>query len=204
MGDGYHHGDLKRALLDAARKLITERGGPDRFTMSDAAREAGVSSGAPYRHFKDREGLLQALADEGRARLEAQMREATAGIENPLEQYKTFGMVYVGFAADHPADFQVMSAPEFRPEEPHPDELAFWNPLVEFLSGFAPTDTLPAHPLLSLLAGRALMHGLAHLLAVDALGPVGVGRDRAVQLADAIARAAPLALAPEDIPDSLG
>ena len=75
----YHHGNLKRALMDAALRLVTE-GGPDAFTMAEAAREAGVSSGAPYRHFPDRRSLLRAVADEAQdlldQRLEASVSQA--------------------------------------------------------------------------------------------------------------------------------
>ena len=56
---GYHHGDLRNALIVAADDLIREKGSLD-FTMIDAARKAGVSSAAPYRHFKDKDALLQA------------------------------------------------------------------------------------------------------------------------------------------------
>src|SRR5205085_12277667 len=61
---GYHHGNLKEALLDAARRLIAERG-PLGFTLVDAARLAGVSAAAPYRHFKDRDALLAEVRRRG-------------------------------------------------------------------------------------------------------------------------------------------
>ncbi|QYU66880.1 TetR/AcrR family transcriptional regulator [Leptolyngbya sp. 15MV] len=61
---GYHHGNLKEALLEAARLLTAERG-PHGFTLAEAARIAGVSPSAPYRHFKDKDALMGELARRG-------------------------------------------------------------------------------------------------------------------------------------------
>ena len=69
---GYHHGNLKEALIQAARQLIAEKG-PAGFTFADAARSAGVSPAAPYRHFRDREALLADVAREGFQRFEAML-----------------------------------------------------------------------------------------------------------------------------------
>src|SRR6201994_5050959 len=69
---GYHHGNLKEALLQAALGLIAEKG-PAGFTFADAARSAGVSPAAPYRHFRDREALLADVAREGFGRFEAML-----------------------------------------------------------------------------------------------------------------------------------
>ncbi len=187
----YHHGNLRRALLDAAKALIEERGGPDRFTMAEAGRRAGVSSGAPYRHFADRSALLSALAQEGQAMLDARIKKIAE--PEPGEHFRQIGIAYAAFAAEEPVYFQVMTSPEYgRVDPPHPDELEFWQPLSRLLQGYAPDDALPAHPLLTALAARALVHGLAHMLALDILGPFGIERSRARQLADAITRAVDL------------
>ncbi|MDP2331873.1 MAG: helix-turn-helix domain-containing protein, partial [Reyranella sp.] len=68
----YHHGNLREALIQAARELIKEKG-PGGFTFADAARSAGVSPAAPYRHFRDREALLADVAREGFQRFEAML-----------------------------------------------------------------------------------------------------------------------------------
>ena len=68
----YHHGNLREALIQAARELIKEKG-PAGFTFADAARSAGVSPAAPYRHFRDREALLADVAREGFGRFEAML-----------------------------------------------------------------------------------------------------------------------------------
>ena len=71
----YHHGDLKRALTQAALALVAEKG-PKGFTLTEAARRAGVSSAAPYRHFADKAQLLAAVATEGFIQLHEALRAA--------------------------------------------------------------------------------------------------------------------------------
>lgn len=100
---GYHHGRLREALLEAARRLIAERG-PAGFTLSDAAKIAGVSPAAPYRHFKDRQALLQAVAEEGFVALGRRLAEAARGEGGFLRM----GQAYLGFARDEPAYYAAM------------------------------------------------------------------------------------------------
>ena len=76
---GYHHGNLRRALLDAAIALIQSEGA-DALTLRAAARAAGVSQAAPYRHFTDKDELLAAVAEEGFRLMTAGMRAATAAL----------------------------------------------------------------------------------------------------------------------------
>jgi AcrR family transcriptional regulator len=71
----YHHGDLRRALLDATLQLIEEQG-PQGFTLRAAARRAGVTAGATYHHFKDKEDLVAAVAEEGFQLLRKELIEA--------------------------------------------------------------------------------------------------------------------------------
>jgi AcrR family transcriptional regulator len=94
----YHHGDLPAALLDAAGKAL-ERDGPGALSMRDAARRTNVSHSAPYRHFKDREALLTALAEEGFRMLGVRLREGDV---------RRLGEAYVGFALEHPQRFRLM------------------------------------------------------------------------------------------------
>jgi AcrR family transcriptional regulator len=108
----YHHGDLRRTLMDAAVRRI-EAEGFDGFTMAEAAREAGVSSGAPYRHFADRDALLDAIAEEGAELLDAEVeaRLAEAGSDT-WSQLVAMGQAHVAFAWGHPAHARVMHRPE--------------------------------------------------------------------------------------------
>ena len=102
----YHHGDLRRALVDAARRLL-EAEGPTALSLRAVAREAGVSPAAPYHHFKDKAELLDAVAQEGWDMVSARMIEAKAGAEG-LHQLTALGIAYVCFARDNPALYRVM------------------------------------------------------------------------------------------------
>src|SRR5215471_3616339 len=89
----YHHGDLRRVLIDAALKLV-EEGGPEAVSVREAARRAGVSAGAPFRHFESRVALMTAVAEEAqrrfRAEIDAALAAAPAG--DPLAQFRNFGL----------------------------------------------------------------------------------------------------------------
>ena len=102
----YHHGDLTRALVDAARRLL-EAEGPSALSLRAVAREAGVSPAAPYHHFKDKAELLDAVANEGWEILGRQMGEAKAATTG-LQQLTALGIAYVCFARDNPALYRVM------------------------------------------------------------------------------------------------
>lgn len=103
----YHHGDLRRALMDSADAIL-ERDGPNALSLRAVAREAGVSPAAPYHHFKDKDELLSAIAREGFARLSAALVEA-AGCERDAEtKMSDLGVAYVKFAQSHPALYRVM------------------------------------------------------------------------------------------------
>ena len=102
----YHHGDLTRALVDAARRLL-EAEGPSALSLRAVAREAGVSPAAPYHHFKDKAELLDAVANEGWEILGRQMGEAKAATIG-LQQLTALGIAYVCFARDNPALYRVM------------------------------------------------------------------------------------------------
>ena len=91
--DAYHHGDLKRALIDAALQLVTEKG-PKGFTLSEAARLAGVSNAAPYRHFAGREDLLATIAVQGFEDLYEALA-AVDGMSDPVARVAALGGVYV-------------------------------------------------------------------------------------------------------------
>jgi AcrR family transcriptional regulator len=109
----YHHGDLPRALLEAALQAIVEVG-PAAVSLRDLARRTGVSHAAPAHHFGDKAGLLTAVATDGFRRLAATLRETYQATGSFLE----VGVAYVGFAVTHRAHFEVM----FRPELYHTDD----------------------------------------------------------------------------------
>lgn len=104
----YHHGNLKQVLLEAARKLIEEHGAFG-FSLTEAARLAGVSPAAPYRHFRDRDALLAEVASSGFERFTARLDAAwNNGIPTPLAAFETLGRAYLAFAREEPASYAVM------------------------------------------------------------------------------------------------
>lgn len=116
----YHHGNLRRALLDAALALVAERG-PSGFTMRELAREADVTHNAPYRHFADKETLLAALAEEGFAMLRARSLDGPPPAD-PRARIRSLGTSYVAFAVEHPHHFRLMFGPSMADtKQRHPD-----------------------------------------------------------------------------------
>ncbi|MEU7823534.1 TetR/AcrR family transcriptional regulator [Catellatospora sp. NPDC049133] len=101
---GYHHGDLRRTVLDAAVDAIGESG-LDGWSLRELARRAGVSHAAPAHHFGDKAGLLTALAAEGFDLLADTLREAGP-------DFLEAGLAYVRFATEHPVHFGVMFQPK--------------------------------------------------------------------------------------------
>jgi AcrR family transcriptional regulator len=104
----YHHGDLRRDLLDQALALAEEKG-PAALTLREAARRAGVTEAAPYRHFRSKDALVAALAAEGFAALfqRTERSLARAGADSRA-RLVALGAAYVRFARDRPAHFHVM------------------------------------------------------------------------------------------------
>ena len=105
---GYHHGNLKEALLQAALDLIAQKGAAG-FTFADAARMAGVSPAAPYRHFRDRDELLSSIAQRGFEQFEAQLAAAwDDGRPDTVTAFERVGKAYLAFARTEPAFYSAM------------------------------------------------------------------------------------------------
>jgi len=104
----YHHGDLRQALLTATLALIEENG-PEGFTLRAAARRAGVTAGAAYHHFKDKEDLVAAVAQEGFEMMRKHLATAAdKPAETKRERSRRVAVAYVIFALRHPTRFRVM------------------------------------------------------------------------------------------------
>lgn len=104
----YHHGDLRAQLISAVRELV-ETHGPDGFSVAEAARRAGVSSAAPYKHFKDRHEILRGVVSEAMDRLRAAMQaRAAAHPHGSLEAVAAVGQAYVDFAKGEPGVFRLV------------------------------------------------------------------------------------------------
>ncbi|MBV8392584.1 MAG: TetR/AcrR family transcriptional regulator [Alphaproteobacteria bacterium] len=104
----YHHGNLREALVEATLRLF-EEGGPEAVTVREAARRAGVSSGAPFRHFPNRTVLMTAVAEEATHRLYARVMAAVDASQPAMAQLRAIGRAYLGWASDNPTHFAVVS-----------------------------------------------------------------------------------------------
>lgn len=103
----YHHGDLRRALLDAANAILAETGRWD-FSLREVARRAGVSHNAPYRHFADKEALLAAIGVAGFEALNLATSAAAKGATDPVGTIRALGEAYIRFGLSHPALYRLM------------------------------------------------------------------------------------------------
>jgi AcrR family transcriptional regulator len=115
--DTYHHGDLKRALTQAALGLVREKG-PKGFTLREVARRAGVSTAAPYRHFADKAQLLAAVATQGFVQLHETLNAKATDTADPTRQVLDMGRAYVRWAVTHPDYYQVMFGAELYKNDP--------------------------------------------------------------------------------------
>jgi AcrR family transcriptional regulator len=165
---GYHHGNLKEALIRAALELIAEKG-PAGFTFAEAARWAGVSPAAPYRHFRDRDELLADVARRGFEAFEAALTRAwDGGRPTPLQAFERLGKAYLAFARSEPAYYSAMfeaglsvdSKPELR--EAGDRAFAVLRQATEQLVATLPAPNRPP-VLMMALHVWAVSHGIASL-----------------------------------------
>jgi len=120
----YHHGNLREGLLTAARQLI-KSGGLDALTLRAAARQAGVSHNAPYRHFADKDALIAAVAESGFAALHSRMVSQMASQSAaPVLSLSACGQAYLEFALEDADRYRLMFGPQLRKEE-HPGVQGF-------------------------------------------------------------------------------
>jgi AcrR family transcriptional regulator len=173
-GRRYHHGNLRRALVDAAVGLV-ERHGAEALTLRAAARRAGVSPAAPYRHFADKRALLAAVAEEGFRLLTETLRGAGRPDDEPLERFRARGLGYVAFATTHPAHFRVMFGREIGEHAAYPTLREAAGQAFEVLvEGVAECQRVGAvrsgEPRELALASWSAVHGLCVLLVNGQLG----------------------------------
>lgn len=156
----YHHGDLRRALVEASIALIAEEG-VSALSLRSVARRVGVSHAAPQHHFASKDDLLVAVAEEGFVALRRVLERAAARHEDPFERLAAAGVAYVGFAADHPAHFRVMFGPHIARARGMPDQAGG----VLLSASLAVAEALgdPAAARTIGVAAWSLVHGLATL-----------------------------------------
>ncbi len=164
----YHHGNLREALLEASIRLIAEVG-PTAFTLREVARRAGVSHNAPYRHFRDKEDLLGAVANEGFKELTQAMLDEAALKSNrdALYRLRGAGLAYVKFALRRPEHFAVMfDAPIAKVDDPEAGEVPkrAFDTLLNFVKVCQDERQLIAgDPLELAFLSWSIVHGIAKL-----------------------------------------
>jgi AcrR family transcriptional regulator len=168
---GYHHGNLKEALLQAALDLIAKKG-PAGFTFADAARLAGVSPAAPYRHFRDRDELLSSIAQRGFEQFEQVLAAAwDDGRPDTVSAFERVGKAYLAFAREEPAFYSAMFESglpvDLNPALLAASERAFAiiRAAAERLAALAPPGQPRPPALMMALHIWSMSHGVASLFA---------------------------------------
>jgi len=167
---GYHHGNLREALIQAALDLIAAKG-PAGFTFAEAARSAGVSPAAPYRHFRDRDALMADVARQGFERFEAFLTTAwNDGRPDTMTALGNLGKAYLAFARTEPAYYSAMFEAGV-PSEDHAAlrlasdrAFAIVRKAAEALCARLPQDKRPPSLMVALHIW-SLAHGIASLFA---------------------------------------
>ncbi|PCC70535.1 transcriptional regulator, TetR family [Nannocystis exedens] len=171
--DAYHHGDLRRALIDAAAAAVARRG-VDALNVSSLAVRLGVSGGAPFRHFESRLALLVAVAEEGARRLFERMEAAAGCVAAPLDKQRARGVAYVRFAVEEPGFFRALTHAEVVAASPLLQQLGAVSQqtMDEVLGRAHQGVSSPALVARSagLLAAQALTYGLARMITDGLLG----------------------------------
>lgn len=174
----YQHGNLREALVQAGLKLLSE-GGVEGLSLRAAAQLAGVSHAAPYRHFKDKDALVAAIAEQGFRLLTASMRAELDRLEasqaaDPHQRLTAVGKGYVQFALEHPAYLRVIFGGVLAKDRTTPELKLAGNEAYETLRGLV-ADGVAGGELVGgdadtlSLACWSMVHGLSHLLISDAI-----------------------------------
>jgi AcrR family transcriptional regulator len=192
-GGRYHHGDLRRALVDAAFELVKEFG-PAGITLREAARRAGVTHAAPYRHFADKEALLAALAEEGFVRLRSEIEQGIVDIA-PEYLLENIGVIYVRFARNHPSQFRVMFGAEMGDKRRYPtltqaDQAVFDVLCNAIRVAQAAGVVLPGNPARLGMVQWSMLHGVAALVVDGQMERAGVREEHIDEFARRVARTA--------------
>jgi AcrR family transcriptional regulator len=162
---GYHHGNLEDALIEAARRLVAEKG-PVGFTLADAARLAGVTPAAVYRHFADRTALLCALAGRGFGFFNEALKQGLALGKDPNDAMQQMGVAYLDFARREPGYYSAMFAAGLKTTDLDHSAPDAFQTLITGLMAAVPLPPERALPLAMQI--WSLAHGTAMLEATGA------------------------------------
>lgn len=178
--DTYHHGDLKRALTEAALGLVSEKG-PKGFTLREVARRAGVSAAAPYRRFADKADLLAAVATQGFVQLHETLTAVAADTADLHARMVNMARAYVRWAVTHPDYYQAMFGAETDTSD-HPELLtAGERPFADLLDAITQCQSAKilakGDPLEIAGPTWSLLHGISTLSIGHDLSHGGIGED---------------------------
>jgi AcrR family transcriptional regulator len=167
MARGYHHGDLRAALIRAAADAV-EVGGPDAVSLRDIAQSLGVSTAAPYRHFADRRALLNEVAAQGFADLNAAYARAQAAADTPAAAMRETAKAYLSLAFGRPGLFRLMFASDLVASADAPTSLLApaaeaWESLFRAVAALDPTADLAASKRRA-ITGWSTLHGFITLV----------------------------------------
>jgi AcrR family transcriptional regulator len=160
----YHHGDLRRSVMNGALELARSSG-IETLSLREVARKIGVSTAAPYHHFKDRQSLLMDLAIEGYQKLLETMRRACAAAPDPRHEIQAAALAYLHFGREHRAEYAIMFAGEYGGHPRAAEMMAVADACLDLVR--APiarfTNLDPEQAAEAAFAAWSLLHGILQL-----------------------------------------
>ena len=157
----YHHGDLKASLIEAAKKLLTSKG-VSALSLRAIAAEAGVSHGAPYSHFKNKNELLRAVMEEGFEQMAMAMEERKKSVDGPGESVFAFGLAYLEFALQNADLYRLMLGHVDAASEEQ--AITSKRPFMLIYNAFLNAGKGEQYAMAQAIGCWSLVHGMAALL----------------------------------------
>lgn len=190
----YHHGDLRQALIDASHQLLIEKGADD-FSLADACRLAGVSTAAPYKHFRDKLEILGAIVEQGFARLaQRSVKAAQAAGEGTMAGVIAMGQAYLAFAVEETAVFRLMFGQNSalkQVEEVQATGRACFSNVIAQVDIYCACNNCEGDPRFIALQLWTFVHGAACLLIDADYEKVAPGLDVSILISEAAKRLLP-------------
>ncbi|MBY0224792.1 MAG: TetR/AcrR family transcriptional regulator [Hyphomicrobium sp.] len=190
----YHHGDLRQALIDASHQLLVEKGA-ENFSLADACRVAGVSTAAPYKHFRDKLEILKAIVEQGFDRMSQRSLAAVrAKGEGTIDGVIAMGQAYIAFAMEETAVFRLMFGHNTaikRDEHVEDTGRSCFKNVIAQITLYCEKNEADGDPLHIALSLWTFVHGAACLLIDEDYENVAPGIDIDAMIADAAIRLLP-------------
>jgi AcrR family transcriptional regulator len=190
----YHHGDLRQALIDASHQLLVEKGA-ENFTLADACRVAGVSTAAPYKHFRDKLEILEAIVEQGFDRMAARSVAAVKEKgEGTLDGMIAMGHAYLAFAREETAVFRLMfghNSAIKRAKDVDATGRACFTHVIDEVAIYCTANNAEGDPMHIALDLWTFVHGAACLLIDEDYEKVAPGLDVTELVANGATRLLP-------------